>query len=252
MSGLSIIIGIVLGILILGFIIYLIIKIKLKLTLGEDYDKLKLALKEGVKEFSNAKENEYSRVKSIGGITNLVVPNIQKDFNDFNVNNFFNKIENDLSCYLSSISKLNKDKIHGDKDFILIREKVENMIDDMIENDIKETYKQIKFNKHAIKSYKKENGAATISTSTSLSYYYNTNKDVKHYTNLKKEARIDCEYVYVYDEDKFNEKHEHFGLHCPNCGAPLRDLSGNCLYCKIKLEPINLRAWKVSNIKIVN
>ena len=81
--------------------------------------------------------------------------------------------------------------------------------------------------------------------------YYETNKtDEKVHPELRKEAIIDTEYVYVYDETKFENDKTSFSLHCPNCGAPIRDINTVCSYCTAEVIPINFRAWKINKIII--
>ena len=109
----------------------------------------------------------------------------------------------------------------------------------------------IVFHNHAIKKYEKSNGMATITTSSSVEYFYSSNvKDELAYSDVKKQTRYTCEFVYVYDEAKIGYEKQAFGVHCPNCGAPLKKLgAGNCYYCGTHVEPINLKVWKIASYK---
>ena len=203
-----------LGVLLACFVIILIIRYKLKKALGPNYN----TFKQTIKDLPNIAKDEYSSIKSIGGMTNMIKPKILKDFADFNVNNLFNTVEKDI-------------------------------IDTYNEEEIFEKFSDIDFHKHSLKNYTKSNGTATIQVASSISYYYDTNKkDEVHYSDVKKGTKYVTEYVYVYDETKFKENEVNFSLHCPNCGAPITSLSSDCSYCTIKINPINMRCWKVNKI----
>ena len=124
-------------------------------------------------------------------------------------------------------------------------------IEDMKSNNVIEKFDNIEFNRHAIMAYNKNNGKATIKISTTLGYYYKTNRtDKKSYENIKKQTRYTSEFVYVYDERKFTKNQVTFSVLCPNCGAPLRGLESKfCEYCGNHVEKINLKIWKMSSYK---
>ena len=121
----------------------------------------------------------------------------------------------------------------------------------MKSNNITEKFDNIEFNRHAIMAYNKNNGKATIKISTTLSYYYKTNRtDKKSYEDIKKQTRYTSEFVYVYDERRFTKNQVTFSVLCPNCGAPLRGLESKyCEYCGNHVERINLKIWKMSSYK---
>ncbi len=239
--------GVILGVIIFLFLFVLIIRARLKSELGSQYKELISA----IKDMPNLQKEKYTEDKSIGGITNLILPNIRKDFKDFNLNVLFSKVKEDITSALNIISNFDKKSAEKDSDLILIRDYLLEKLKDYEENERKETFQDIEVKKSSLHSYKKENGTATIEVSSNVSYYYQTNdKNIKTYQDVKKTVRIDTEYVYVYDESKFKENASHFSIHCPNCGAPITDLSGTCYYCTAHMEPINLKAWKINKIEI--
>ena len=210
------------------------------------------SLKDVIKDIGTFDKQNYEKEKSIGGLTNLLLPTIQEDFPDFNLSNFYGQNKRDISFIMNSLSNGLKEDIENNDDLILIRSFLITKIDDMETSERKETYDNIEVGKSALKSYKKTNGAATIDVSSSVSYYYNsTDKKKRVYDDVKKSSKVNTTYVYVYDEAKFSDNVTHFGLHCPNCGAPLSDLSSTCKYCGIYTEPVNLKAGKISKIEII-
>ena len=240
-----IVLSVILGIVIVGLIIWGSIKISLKRTLGVSN------LDDAIKNVVQAERESYQNIKSTGGLTKLLLPEIEKDFKDFNIDNFYSKVEKNISDYLNALTAKDYKKIVEDKDYIFVQDRIKNKIKNMLSNHIDEEFNDIKFHHNSIKSYTKNNGTATIKVSTSLGYYYETNKiDEKVHPELRKEAVIDTEYVYVYDETKFDNEKASFSLHCPNCGAPITDINTICSYCTSEVIPITFRAWKINKIII--
>ena len=219
------------------------------------YYKFKRTL--GISNFSNfldeVKQNDrnnYSSKKSISGMTRIIEPLIIKDFPDFNLSHLYSSIETNLSSILNAKTKL--DTKYLNKGLSLIKGKIVKEIHDMQDENIVQKYTNIRFNDHALKSYKKNNGTATITTTSSVSYNYESNLDERKYDDLRCETKYECEFIYIYDEDKFKEKQKSFGVHCPNCGAPVKGLGDlTCSYCGTNVKKINLRNWEMASFKEV-
>lgn len=192
--------------------------------------------------------NNYASKKSISGMTRILEPLIVKDFPDFNLSHLYSNIETNLTSILNAKSKL--DPSYLNKGLALIKGKIVKEIHDMKEEDIVQKYSNIRFNDHALKSYKKNNGTATITTTSSVSYNYESNLDERKYDDLRKETKYECEFIYIYDEDKFKDKQKSFGVHCPNCGAPVKGLGDlTCSYCGTNVKKVNLRNWEMASFK---
>lgn len=241
-SVLIILLGIIIGIIIAFTILLFCFKLYLKKTLGANYS----ILKDEIKNIGTNRKMEYSKEKSIGGMTNIVEPRIMEDFESFNKDVLYTKVKEDI---LSVLNYFTEKKVEDNKELILIKHYLKETISNMIENSIEEKFKNPKVLRTVIKDYKKFKGAATITLSSSVSFYYETNKKVVQYDDVRKYVRIDTEYVYVYDENEF-ENETHFSLNCPSCGASIKNISGTCAYCAAYIEPINLKAWKINKIEI--
>ena len=203
---------------------------------------------------SHAKEiarDEYTRVKNVSGLTSMLEPRILRDFPEFNRDLLFSLNERNLRKIFNSIEAQDLSEISNDSDLIHIEPQIRARIDDMKSNQISEKFDNVEFNRSAISSYTKDNGKATIRVSTSLGYYYNSNrKDKKVYADLKKQTRYTTEFVYVYDETRFDKRQLAISVHCKNCGAPITNLGdSHCEYCMAPVQRINLRAWKMSSFK---
>lgn len=85
-------------------------------------------LVQAAKNAKNIEQQEYTRVKNVSGITKLLEPTIIRDFNDFNKDFLFSKVENNMIKIFNSIEDKDISKIKNDNDLIYIypslREKI--------------------------------------------------------------------------------------------------------------------------------
>lgn len=212
-------------------------------------------LVEAAKKAKDMEQLEYSsnNPRNVIGITNLIEPEIIRDFKDFNKDFLFSKVEKNLRTILTALEERTTEKVRKDKDLIYISSTVEEQIKDMRGQNYSVNFDDIKFHRHAIKAYNKSKGRATITVSSTLEYYYNNNSKnykKKVYTDVKKQTRYTTQYVYVYDESAFDYNATTFSITCPNCGAALEFFgAGNCKYCGSYIEPINLKNWFIVSYK---
>lgn len=240
--------GTILGIMGAIAIISLIIFYKVSKTIGKSNLN---ELMNAVRNVSNIEEEEYSRIKDVSGMTSLLEPLILEDFPEFNKELMFNIVEENLRKILNAIQNKNMEEIENDDNLSFIKENIKKVIEDYKQSNINIEYRNIEFHRHAIKDYRKSNGKATITISSSVGYYYKSNKkDEKIFENRRKETRYITQFCYIYDEVKFDDKVAEFSISCPNCGAPIRETKNMiCEYCGSPVEAINLKAWKIISYK---
>ncbi len=237
-------IGLILAVAIIVFIIYK----KVKATIGMANISSVMNTLSNVKDFE---KEEYSRPKDIKGMTNLLEQEILRDFPDFNTDLLFQICNNNYRKIFNAIEEKDYSKIENDEQFTYLRKSLKEQIIDMTSSGIFEKFDSIDFHRNAICAYSKKNGKATIQVSTTMGYYYSTNKkDKLSFTDIKKQTRYTSEFVYVYDEAKYDNKQVSFSVSCPNCGAPLKGIGNQyCEYCSTYVENINLKVWKMSSFK---
>jgi len=235
-----------LGIIVVLAIVILVIYFKLKAyfkSLGYSSSEIKDMIR---KSDYDAKYRE----KSITGMTEFIVPRISKDYKNFNLSEFYNKVENSILGIYNSISD---NKVSNNRDLSLIKDKLTEIINSNKSSNVKEKYEDIKFNKHAIKSYDNKNGALIITVATSLSFYYKkekNNKVIEEYKDYSKQTSCITKYVHIYDPDKYDINKTYLASNCPNCGAVLKNYKTNtCDFCGTSVEPINLKSWYISEYK---
>lgn len=248
MSFLLALLGGLIGILLAVGIIFLVIYIKVRSVVGKSQMS---QLKRAIADTPNLQKEEYSRVKNVTGMTNLLEHDILYDFPEFNKDVLFSLSEKCIRKILNCIESKDIFKINDDPDFIYIEPKIREHIEDMKSNNINEKFDNIEFNRSAIRAYTKDGGRATIKISTSVGYFYQTNqKGKKCYSDIKKQTRYTTEFVYVYDETRFEKTQLSYSVHCRNCGAPIKNLGNSyCMYCGSPVERINLKAWKITSCK---
>lgn len=243
--------------LLIIFIIFLILLIILGIIFLYIYFKLKQSVKSlglskrEIKEMIKEGENDSKyRHKSISGMSSLLLPRIIKDFPNFSETELYSKVETSL---LAIFHSLEKGYVQNKIELNIIKSNLETKILDMENSHINVRYNDIVFHKHAIKEYRKNDGVLIITVATSLEYFYQetVNKEIKEeFKDYKKQTAYTTKFIYVYDTDKYEETSSLVGIHCPNCGSPVKELANkHCSYCGSGLEDINLKSWFISEYK---
>lgn len=242
--------GTILGILVAVVIIIFCILSGVSKMVGVNNLKTLMAAARNAK---NIAHEDYSRQKNVSGMTKLIEPEIIKDFSDFNKSLLYGIIEKNLMKIFSAIENKSISEIENDEDMVLIFSALEQYIEDLKIKNVEIKYDDVVFHEHAIKKYEKTQGMATITTSTTLEYYYSNSekKNNEEYSNMKRQTRYTCKFVYIYDETKLGRNKKLFSIHCPNCGAPLTQFGDEveCEYCSSNVKSINLKLWKMSSYK---
>lgn len=226
-------------------IIILFIILKVKRSVGSANMNM---IFHAVKSSQAIAREEMNREKSVIGMTNLVLPQLIKDIPDFNVNMIYNTIESNLNKIFSSLE--NKQYIK-DEDLLLLEQVIQTNIEDLRGRNAIVSYDDIIFHKHALKRYENRNGIATLTTSSTVEYYYSDGKKQEN-EMIKRQTRYTCQFVYIFDYAKLSDKSKEklFVLHCPNCGAPLDSFSnGNCRYCMSQVGDVLAKTWKMVSYK---
>ena len=247
MELIGIILGVIIGVVIFLGIIAFIIYRKIKSfgnSIGfNNLNEIQELIKQG--EY----ESKYNK-KNATGMTKLLLPKIVNDFPNFNESELYNKVETSLMLIFKT---LEEKKISNNEELVLIKNNLNEIINDYKQNKISVLYGDIKFHRHALKYYKKDKGAMKITISTSLEYFYEKkigNKIINKKEDYKKQTAYTTEFIYVYNPLEFSKGETLVGVNCPNCGAPVKSLNNKvCSYCGSGLEDINLKNWYIISYK---
>lgn len=184
--------------------------------------------------------------KSVSGMTRIYGPQIQKDFPDFNLEEFKNKAENLLISALSAISERNLSLLKDSTEEV--RKQVENKIADNKRAGIREVYEQIQVHQTEIAAYVKRQGTCMITFQSAVGHLHYKEKDgtvIEGDRERLTQTKYNMELLYIQDVKQFSDGNA-AGTACPHCGAPITGLGlMQCEYCGLAVTPINIKVWNL-------
>lgn len=228
-----------LGILLVAVIcIYFVIRAKIRQFSRQVYHTDNLL--EGIKR----QEEEYENTpKSVSGMTRIILPQINKDFPEFDWNDWKRRCETALVSYLETLESNDITHLKNCSDDF--KNHVRLIIKDKIDNHVEEKYDVIKIHQTEIKDYRKNNNLCHIIVESAVQYLYSNNK----IENKKQQERYNIELVYIQDVTLVDHYSRSISLTCPHCGAPITKLGQKqCEYCDNILIPINVKVWSLNSI----
>lgn len=239
--------GVIVGFIIILCFLYLLIYFILK-----KYGFKENNIFELYKKTKEIMEEEQKKPKQVSGMTKMLLPEIQRDFKNFQLEAFYLQLEKIILSLFQSVEEQDLKYVEKTKKYHLLKEKVAYYIQNLQEENICYHFQNIQFHKHTIKEYAQKKGCASILISSSIEY------DVEVITEEKKETkkvqtRLQSQFIYIIDSEKAGFDVKVLGLHCPNCGAAITSLlDSNCRYCKseIKIQIADLaKCWKLVSVK---
>lgn len=208
-------------------------------------------------------ELEYT-AKSVSSATSLYLPQIHRDFPEFNYNDMKVRAENVLTSYLMAIDARDPSVLtEGSRE---LYDALRLKLDSLRDAGLKEEFDQVKVHRTEIYRYEKRDGRCTIVFQSSVQFHYacvatadmtDEKGQVRPagtvlYGNSDRwtQARYNVALVYVQDRDKVEDERDRGeGLNCPNCGAPITNTGQKlCAYCGSAIVPFNIRVWAFHEI----
>lgn len=212
MGPVFIVLIIVAAILVIAAVIIGVIKSKVRSFRAKtqglfgDAENMKFLLREA----KDAADNFAAEEKSLCAMTGLMLPQIRRDFPEFDWDEY--------------------------------RVEVENRVREFIRGQLQETENsEPAIHRTEISDYRRRDGGCTIDTQTSAGYRVDGKLIEKRYAT---------QITYVQDYQELPEGQTGTGLSCPNCGAPVKILGKKyCEYCGAGIREINRRVWKILNTR---
>lgn len=228
-----------LKVVIIGLVILaaLIAAVKIRRRMRRFFNSAEVRLvRELVRSAQNGELQQEEQPKSLGGMTSIYLPQILRDFPEFNWEE--------------------------------LRAEVERSVKELLETKNVRADGAVRVHKTVISRYQKYNGTASILCETAAEYWTTTENQRNGQTvasNVRQSAKgpigqndavqqarkkqtvCEAELVYVYDSSLSGAA---ASLVCPNCGASVETLGvKKCRYCGSVLEVSGARSWKVQNVR---
>ena len=188
-------------------------------------------VRELVRSAQNGDLQQEEQPKSLGGMTSIYLPQILRDFPEFNWEELRAEVE-------------------------------------LLETKNVRSAGVVRIHKTVISRYQKYNGTASILCETAAEYWTKAENQENSQTTArnvrqsakgqhgqndaaqqtrKKQTVCEAELIYVYNSSLSGTA---ASLVCPNCGAPVEELGvKKCRYCGSVLEVSGARSWKVQNVR---
>ena len=195
---------------------------------------------------------ESTTHKSVSAMTSIYLPQIVKDFPDFNYNEMKSRANSLLMSYLRSIDTNSVQDLKYANEELKIR--LEKYLEMLNEQNIHENYDMIKIHQTEIMMYKKTPGRCVVTFQSSLECMHNKERDgviLSGSKEYKYQTRFNIEMVYIQNRDMVeNDGERALGVNCPNCGAPVSVIGKKyCEYCGTGITEYNIKAWSFSSVE---
>ena len=203
--------------------------------------------------------------KSVAAATSLYLPQIHRDFPEFNFNDMKVRAENVLTSYLMAIDARDPSVLtEGSRE---LYEALKLQLDSLRDAGLAEEFDEVKVHRTEICRYEKGSGRCVIVFQSAVQFRYEcvTTQDtvdaegkpvpagsVLHGNkNRLMQGRYNVFLVYVQDRDKVEDERDRGeGLNCPNCGAPITNVGQKlCAYCGSAVVPFNIRVWAFHKVE---
>lgn len=199
-------------------------------------------------------KQEYSTTpKSVSAMTSLLLPKIVSDFPDFQYDEMKERANNVLTGYLQAVTAKNPGLLKdGNTE---LKQQLEDYIQMLSNQDLREHFDQIKIHRTEICQYRKTAGRCIITFQSALECYHyitDSSSTIKEGSKeYKYQTKYNTDLIYIQDRNLVeNELDNALGVNCPNCGAPLSSLGAKfCEYCGTPVIEINIHAWSFSNVE---
>lgn len=199
------------------------------------------------------KETLSETPRSLHSMTSVYLPQILRDFPQFDYEAYKNKTKSLLRSYFTALST-KKVTALKEECSLTLKNNVQSIIEGLNARNVTQVFGQAVIHNVEIARYIKTGATVTIVFELAVgcyNYIEDSNKNVVFGDkNLKTQSVYEVALVYVQDVDKLGENNEALGLNCPNCGAPVTNLGNkHCRYCGSSVIEVNTRVWKFDSVR---
>ncbi len=185
--------------------------------------------------------------KSVSSMTSVALPQILRDFPDFNYDEMKRQAEAVVCSYLRAIDRNDPSELKyaGEE----LTDSLTGYIEALRNEEVRENYDEIKIHRTEIAGYNKRNGRCIVTYQTALQckhYVLNDEgKVIRGDNEHLYQTKFNTELIYVQDRNKIKSTYDYaLGVNCPNCGAVISTLGQkHCEYCGTAIVELNIKAW---------
>lgn len=186
------------------------------------------------------------------GMTEVCLTAIHNDFPSFDYLMYRNKVQSLLLSYFTAVSSKNISVLVGECSLPL-KNSVQGIIYDLNSRDVTQFFNDVVIHDIQIARYIKDGKTATVVFEISVEYFsyiiYRNGTVVAGDKDMKVQTVYEVELVYVQDVERLASNGEMIVTNCPNCGAPIKNLSEkSCKFCGTAFIEKNIRTWKFNSV----
>lgn len=190
--------------------------------------------------------------RSLHGMTSIYLPQITRDFPQFDYELYKSKAKSVLRSYLGALQSQDETMLSYDCSQTL-RNNLTGIISDLRSRGVKAFFKEIVIHDVQISRYIKNGATVTVLFELSVGYFaYTESKDGKVVfgsKDIKTQTVYEVGLVYVQNADMMGAG-DSVGVNCPNCGAPITNLGQkHCEYCASSIVEVNERVWSFETVQ---
>ena len=189
--------------------------------------------------------------KSLSAMTKVYLPQITRDFPEFDWPEMRERAENIVRSWLAAVDAKNAACLsEGSAE---LREELRQLLCDQEASDTREHFQKVRVHGCEIARYRRENGVCAITMQVGLESIHTVEENrkvVRGRSDLKEQSIWETEAAYVQIRDTVGSLDGAVGIRCPSCGAPVTNLGAkHCEYCGGAVAALNIRAWQFQNVK---
>ena len=190
--------------------------------------------------------------RSLHSMTSVYLPQILRDFPQFDYELYRNKSQSLLRSYFTAIESKKSTALTEECSQVL-RNNVQGIIEDLNSRNVRQIFDETVIHDVQIARYIKTGATVTILFVLSVGQYAYiedaSGRVVSGDKTYKTQTVYEIELTYVQDVDRAGEG-TGLGVNCPNCGAPIKNLGVKfCEYCGSGVVEVNERAWKFNSVR---
>ena len=191
--------------------------------------------------------------RSVQSMTGIYLPEIHRDFPDFDYDEFKTKAKAVLRGYFNAVSTGSTATLPKEDMTVSLINHIKEINEALYSNGQKQYFIEPVIHACEIGRYMKNGSTVTIRFNASVGMYSYVEDSSGRVVNGDKDVKLQTIYeidlIYLQDADKMGVYGEALGLTCPSCGAPIKNLGQKfCEYCGTGVIEVNTRVWKFNAV----